>query len=157
MAAIDVTLEDIVDDGDARDQRTRSPNDAPEMAALTRCLHEALDVNDERVDAVRQFEEVLGVHSVVAAWDLFRDVERFVSLFDCMGELRIRNTRGNFMGHAPPNGELCRDCQISRRYYRRIHVRSAGWQSKEHQSALASWSNCCPSQNAFENRSNCTF
>ncbi|EFJ39917.1 hypothetical protein VOLCADRAFT_100341 [Volvox carteri f. nagariensis] len=56
MAAIDVTLEDIVDDGDARDQRTRSPNDAAEMAALTRCLHEALGGDDERVEAVRQIE-----------------------------------------------------------------------------------------------------
>ncbi|EFJ40991.1 hypothetical protein VOLCADRAFT_107882 [Volvox carteri f. nagariensis] len=95
MAAIDVTLEEIVDDGDARDQRTRSPNDAPEMAALTRCLHEALDGDDERVDAVRQFEKDLGVHSVVAAWNLFRGVW-----------FHGQNTMGNFVGHAPPNGEL---------------------------------------------------
>ncbi|EFJ45956.1 hypothetical protein VOLCADRAFT_93694 [Volvox carteri f. nagariensis] len=73
MAAIDVALEDTAEDGDPRDQLTRSPNDASDVAAVATCLHDVLDVDDERVDAVRrQFEEDLGVYSVGEAWELFQ-------------------------------------------------------------------------------------
>ncbi|EFJ40995.1 hypothetical protein VOLCADRAFT_107889, partial [Volvox carteri f. nagariensis] len=79
MAAIDVALEDTAEDGDPRDQLTRSPNDASDVAALATCLHDVLDGDDERVDAVRrQFEEDLGVYSVGEARELFRG-ERLIT------------------------------------------------------------------------------